>query len=50
MIVYAQGPKLNNETRMAFHACFYFRGMNSFVSVVLLCVIFYSRFEQFFFA
>ena len=26
MIVDAHGPKLNNETGMALHACFYFRG------------------------
>ena len=26
MIVNAHGPKLNNETSMALHACFYFRG------------------------
>ena len=26
MIVYAHGPKLNNKTGMALHACFYFRG------------------------
>ena len=26
MIVYAHGPKLNNETGMSLHACFYFRG------------------------
>ena len=26
MIVYAHGPKLNNKTGMARHACFYFRG------------------------
>ena len=26
MLVYAHGPKLNNETGMALHACLYFRG------------------------
>ena len=26
MIVYAHGPKLNNETGMTLNACFYFRG------------------------
>ena len=26
MIVHAHGPKLNNETGMALHACFYFTG------------------------
>ena len=25
-IVFAHGPKLNNETGMVLHACFYFRG------------------------
>ena len=26
MIVYVHGPKFNNKTGMALHACFYFRG------------------------
>ena len=28
MIVYSDGPKLNDGTDMGLHACFYFRGKN----------------------